>query len=338
MKLDYHTKKYLELLFADSIHVELRHNVGGESFWPANADELIQIASALSDTGNLFTSLHRVEHPPAGKVNGEDVNRFTRLFFDFDPVRPKDTSSTALELEAAQQAANRLRRELNVLGWALPAIALSGNGYHLQFRIALPNTEEFREALTLIYWGLKEWHSSNHVEFDTSVRNPGRICGLYGSTKRKGMATPERPHRVSHVEVPTPWNQITQRQIIALADRFARSREAQPAPREFSLGGGITGTGDYRTLDVVAWFISLGLYHGPITGNIHAVQCPWQAEHSSSSPANHSDTVLFEADGGWPGFHCKHSHCDGRDIRDVIALYGNASAFCRAEFRSAHHV
>jgi hypothetical protein len=89
-----------------------------------------------------------------------------------------------------------------------------------------------------------------------------------------------------------------------------------------------SGGGDYATLDVIAWFASHGLYRGHIRDNVHAVICPWIDEHTTPSPANGGDTVTFEADDGWPGFHCKHSHCSGRTIRDVIEVLGDADAFC----------
>jgi hypothetical protein len=82
---------------------------------------------------------------------------------------------------------------------------------------------------------------------------------------------------------------------------------------------------------VVAWFASHGIYRGHIEGKVHAVLCPWREEHTT--PPGRSDTVVFEADGGWPGFYCHHAHCAGRGIRDVMQALGDADAFCAGEYQ-----
>jgi hypothetical protein len=62
------------------------------------------------------------------------------------------------------------------------------------------------------------------------------------------------------------------------------------------------------------------------------VRCPWDAEHSSIDSDHSTATVIWESDGGWPTFHCSHDHCDGRTIRDVMAIWGDADAFCARQF------
>ncbi len=166
------------------------------------------------------------------------------------------------------------------------------------------------------------------VTFDRSVRNPARLCALYGFVKRKGLETAERPHRESWIEIPAEWGMVPPEQVAVVATALARSTPVRSdvRPVEPSMIGGY---GNYSTLDVVGWFRSQGLYIGHLEGNKHAVTCPWADEHTNPSPENGSDTIVFETDGGWPGFHCKHSHCDGRTIRDVMNLWGDADAFCK---------
>lgn len=56
------------------------------------------------------------------------------------------------------------------------------------------------------------------------------------------------------------------------------------------------------------------------------VDCPWKDEHTTPSPADGSDTVLFEPNhGGYDGygFRCLHAHCDGRKFDpDVVKALG----------------
>ncbi|MBP8284638.1 MAG: hypothetical protein KAX46_12125, partial [Chromatiaceae bacterium] len=229
-----------------------------------------------------------------------------------------------------------LKTRLAVLGWPEPLMALSGNGWHLQYRTALPATPETAEMLRLIYDGLAKEFGDDEIIFDRAVRNPSRLCGLYGSIKRKGSNLPDRPHRQSLAQIPAPWRQVHPRQVAGLANLFAQ----QSRPRVMGATRSPTtalppgGKGDYASLDVAAWFAAHGAYVGILAGHIHGVRCPWQAEHSSPSPKTASDTVIFASAGdGWPGFHCKHGHCAGRDIKDVLRLWGDADAFCTAEFQ-----
>ena len=88
----------------------------------------------------------------------------------------------------------------------------------------------------------------------------------------------------------------------------------------------VTGNVDFKRLDVVAWFQAHGLYDEYQESNVHWVRCPWEHEHSSD---NRGATVIFHPDGGWAGFHCKHDHCQGRNIQQVAALLGDAKDFVR---------
>lgn len=344
---------YLERLLADAGQVELCHMAGKRirSTWHQDTDSLIAAATQSQGTGNLFTTLNRIdpgalaEHiqqaTQAGRASPRTtdacISRYTRIFFDLDPARPTGQSSTAEELTAAQVRAHGLRTRLAVLGWPEPLMARSGNGWHLQYRTALANTPETSEMLRLIFDGLAQEFGDDEVTFDRAVRNPSRLCTLYGSWKRKGPNLPDRPHRQSLALIPADWRQVHPRQVAGLANLFAQ----QSHPRVMGATRSPTtalppgGKGDYASLDVAAWFDHHQAYVGILAGHIHGVRCPWQNEHTSVSPKTASDTVIFASAGdGWPGFHCKHSHCTGRNIKDVIRLWGDADAFCGAAFQT----
>ncbi|SDX70402.1 hypothetical protein SAMN05421644_11029 [Allochromatium warmingii] len=345
------TLEYLQRLTHDAGWIELCRIVRGvEAVWDDRPEVILNQAREWAGAGNLFTTLQRIDRDalvgylteqrqadPRKRPRTPDhaVKRYCRLFFDFDPVRPTGTSSTADELDEALIRAQGLRDRLLALDWPLPAIAMSGNGWHLQYRTALPNTPETREQLALIYAGLHREFSDDVVEFDRAVRNPARLCALYGSVKRKGPNTADRPHRRSAIWLPSDWKQVLPKQVAALADYFARqssqTRSTGTAARSATR---IEGQGNYASLDVVRWFQAHDAYVGHLEGNKHGVRCPWSSEHTSPSPKSGSDTIVFESDGGWPGFYCHHAHCQGRTIRDVMALWGDADAFCSEAFQS----
>ncbi len=343
--------KYLDRLIHDAGLVELAHMANGRiwSTWHTTTDSLLAAATRVADHGNLFTTLNRIDPTGldahlAGRIGRTPdacITRYTRLFFDFDPERPKGQSSTDSELAAAESRARGLLAKLAALGWPMPLLAMSGNGWHLQFRTALPNTPETSAQLKAIYTGLAGEFSDDEVAFDKAVRNPARLCALYGSVKRKGIHRPERPHRLSFCQVPSDWRQVHPRQVEGLANLYAR-QATQIAPGAATrpataLAHG--GKGNYATLDAVAWFTAHGAYVGHIDSHIHGVRCPWSTEHTTPSPKSGSDSVIFAGIGdNWPGFHCKHGHCSDRGIRDVMMFWGDADDYCAAAFQPARRV
>jgi hypothetical protein len=335
------SNEYLDRLVLEAGVVEVAHFEGGNitSAWFDDAEAIRETFRTawrkLLATGSLYTTINRIRSAeeieayraenPNGRTKDVHIERYCRLMFDFDPVRPTGTSSTDDELRAAELRADGLARRLfEAHGWPVPARGMSGNGHHLMYRVALPNDAETREALRALHAGLAKELSDDEVDFDPTVRKPGQLCCLYGSVKRKGPNTDERPHRKSSIYVPSDWRQVPRKLVMAMAERYARKPSTVLCGQ--SRQGGGYGKGDYRTLDVVAWFRAHELYKRPASGNAHEVLCPWRHLHTTNVDGG---SIVYEADGGWPGFVCQHSHCQGRTIRDVIRELGDADQFCR---------
>jgi hypothetical protein len=331
---------YLEWAFKDCQRVELVHQLPGHRFARGVYDDIDRLrvdAAARLSSGNLFISLNmpRETQPYAIRLGSglgnDDMVRIVRLLFDFDPVRPPGVASTDAELALARAKAYQLEAFLSAFGWPLPARALSGNGVHRIYRVALPASEETAEQLRLIYLGLADLFSDEYVSFDVSVRNPGRICTLYGSTKRKGDPTPERPHRQSQIIVPQSWEQVSHRSIEAVANHF-RSLLPAPVKPGGSARNPFQGRGaDFNSLDIVALFQAQGLYFRADSNDPqkHFVRCPWEADHSSRANRHSKSTVIWETPSGqFPNFYCAHDHCHGRGIRDVLDRF-DVAAYCR---------
>jgi hypothetical protein len=124
------TSEYLSWLFRDNGMVELRHHHGQqwESFWFDDPDALMAEARARQNVGNLYTSLNRPLSGVTGPLSNDGVQRYTRILFDFDPVRQKNVPATAEEAAEAEARARDCAQLLTVLGWPPPALGLSGNG------------------------------------------------------------------------------------------------------------------------------------------------------------------------------------------------------------------
>ena len=284
-------------------------------------------------------------------IRNDDIDRFIRLVFDIDVI---EKPAGPDQLEQAREVAIAIRRYLSRFNFPLPALVSSGNGYHLIYRCApMPNSPEVRELLRQVYAGLDREFSCDAISFDTTVQNPGRIIRLPGSLNLKSD-----PGRPVEIELPERWRQVQRRDIETLAhmltpptpscDTTASTGSAALANQPRNSGAWIEqtdcgavirtsptygGSGDYASLDIVAWFRAHGHYIRPLEGNKHAVLCPWASEHSSASPPGGGDSIIFEADHSWPGFYCHHDHCRGRGIGELLESWGDADQFCAREFQ-----
>ena len=126
------------------------------------------------------------------------------ILLDFDGAnRPSGISATSDELKAAKRKAYDTAKFLARRGWVNPIAAMSGNGYHLLYRTALPNDRQSSDLLKRCLASLAVMFDDEKTKIDTSVFNASRICKVYGTMARKGDDTPERPHRRSVLLKPT---------------------------------------------------------------------------------------------------------------------------------------
>ena len=209
----------VEVLFEPSTVVELRAFKGRETISGYFDDHalLAHEAGKLEDRGySVYVTLNEVDAAllarasnRARKVYKEpttsdnDIVRRRWLPLDFDPVRPSGVSATDAEKKAARRRVIEVREFLRGFGWPEPVVGDSGNGYHLLYRIELPNDRESLELVKSILEALAFKFSDKAVEVDVTTCNAARIWKLYGTTARKGDDAGDRPHRRSRlVKVP----------------------------------------------------------------------------------------------------------------------------------------
>jgi hypothetical protein len=127
-----------------------------ESGYFDDVERAVEAAIALGKrSGNVYTTLNpvntallararnRTKFADRGSTTSDhDIEGRTRLLIDFDPCRPAGISATDAEKEAAYRKALEVRDFLTGLGWPAPVLADSGNGYHLIYRIDLPNDDD----------------------------------------------------------------------------------------------------------------------------------------------------------------------------------------------------
>jgi P4 family phage/plasmid primase-like protien len=197
----------LRLLCLPGHYYELRavhvpHGTGGTRTFSktfTQPDGMARQAAALSDHGakGVYFTLNPVA--PAVEKNAKDgqVERRALLLVDCDPTRPPDTNATDSEKGLAYDKALQVRDHLKGLGWPVPVLADSGNGYHLLYRIDLPNDDAATLLVHNVLRALADHFNADAVKIDTKVFNAARICKAYGTLARKGQDSQDRPWRYS---------------------------------------------------------------------------------------------------------------------------------------------
>jgi hypothetical protein len=255
----------------------------------------------------LARRVDRLETKPKQTTSDGDIERRRWLLIDLDPVRPAGVSATDAEKAASCELAGRVRTSLTEeIGWPPPVLADSGNGFHLLYRIDLPNDAASTTLVKRLLSRLSEMFGTEQVHLDRTVYNAGRIVKLYGTLARKGDHTAERPHRVSRlVDVPKSLRVVPVDKLALVAG------EPEPQPHET---GNKAPIGSFD----VARFIGNhgievahdGAYAG-IAGAVHRWRlntCPFCGESDGSA-------VIIQFDSGRLGYRCQHNRCIGRDWR-----------------------
>ena len=224
---------------------------------------------------------------------------------DLDPPRPAGTNSTDAEKQAARKEAERVREYLNNRNWPEPMLCDSGNGWHLQYRIDLPNDDN---ATELVRGVLARLHQLFPM-VDAGNFNASRLCKLYGSWARKGEHSEERPWRRSGIVEEGNDMVVTEEQLRSLAPAPLTARASPRKADDVKLSS-LLGFLDY-------YGVSLRSEAREVTGGWQVeIECPWSSEHSSESPR---DTVVSFIAGIGNGFKCFHSHCASRRWREFRA-------------------
>lgn len=136
---------------------------------------------------------------PSNSTHDSDIIGYEWLMIDIDPKRPSGTSSSDEQLELAKQKARNIFKLMRERSWHEPIVAMSGNGYHLLYKIHLKNTDKNKKLIENVLKTLGIIFNDENSDIDQTTYNPSRICKLYGTYAKKGTDTKERPHRLSKI-------------------------------------------------------------------------------------------------------------------------------------------
>ncbi len=292
--------------------------------WAVLADAAVRLNRSGAA---VYVTLNRIDRQLLGRycnrikefasttTSDHDVTRRRWILLDFDPVRPKDTSATDEQLEAARTTSQACLDYLRSQGWPQPMQAESGNGMHLLYRLDLPNDEGSRDLVKGALAGLAARFDDAAVSIDQTVFNAARIVKLYGTVANKGDHAPLTPWRLAHIEATPPCGEL-----VAAGQLRALCLTTQHNDRPARVNGAGHFVSRERGPFDMADFLSR---HGiEYTQDAHdgseryrLAQCPFNPDHVNGQAA------LFVSADGVPGFKCQHNSCADKHWRDVRDLF-----------------
>lgn len=330
-------KRALELLKPNDELFEIRGIKGKENIsgYFTNAENAINALESYNfrDTANwqIYFSLNKINTACYSReqcnkfissnygnklitTSDNDILHYEWILLDFDTERPSGTSSSNEELEKSHQKAVKIYQTLKEYGFGEPVTALSGNGYHLLYKVNFENTPENVQLVKSFLGTLNRLFSDNMVKIDTSVFNPARICKLYGTIAAKGTPTAERPHRQAKIlTVPAELSETSR----DLLQSFVNEHEQ---PKEKTNNRRLPQRYSGNSFNLADW---LSEHDVPIRStdtkngdNYYILEsCPFNPEHTGKDSA-----VIQKADGTLC-FNCFHNSCSDKTWKDFRLFY-----------------
>ena len=254
---------------------------------PINPDELVRSLNAAAD---------------------EDIACRKWIMLDFDPIRTtkdqKDNSTDSEKVVALAQA-EECRDALTAIGWPRPVVIDSGNGYHLRYRVELPNDEPSHALVR----GLLHSLAGKYSLMDLTNHNASRIAKLPGSWARKGEPSGDRPHRLSTLLEAGENVVVSVAQLNAAAPHAGTGAAYEATPEATSAELKIMRT----------WLLGY-LEHFELVHRTEArrttggwkigVYCPLTESDESPHDDSGDTSTILQIINGRLSFKCSHNSCE----------------------------
>lgn len=247
----------------------------------------------------------------APSTGDADVKNLLWLFVDVDPERKTGVSATDKERDAAFDMAKRVVTFLENHNFPEPIKAVSGNGAHLLYRIALKNTAENRDIVANCLNALDMLFTDDEVKIDTVNANPSRVCKLYGTMAQKGTSTKSRPHRMSRMfYVPEQLKVVPKVNLEWLADQFPKEEPQQQRS---------ANSWQHEEFDVERWLSEHGFNFEKKqwkNGIKYVLDvCPYDSTHTAP------DASIIKLNSGAITFKCFHNSCQNHTWKELRSAY-----------------
>lgn len=160
-------------------------------------DATMEQVERLADE-QVYWTLNPVA-PDARRANKKSVLSRRWFLIDVDTVRPKGCSSSEPEKIGAACVCGAILEHLLGEGWPAPVMVDSGNGWHLLYRVDMPNDPLSQQVLKAASHALGERFDCSRAVVDRATHDAPRVSKLPGTLARKGPDTVDRPHRFARI-------------------------------------------------------------------------------------------------------------------------------------------
>lgn len=280
-------------------------------------EALIASAKKASGSFQVYVSLNH-RRPTANKYEksnhlfpakrdfggkNSDVDKIRKILIDIECRRGKEIPASAQEIDRAGLVTDQIAKCLFEKFSIECSKFLSGNGFHLIFRVNLKKNSETDGKIRKFLTDLGKKFDDADISIDTSVHDPARVCKLYGTMSVKGTASVDRPHRLAKV-----LKICDSSKIFDVPNLISTSKK--------------TDVAQDPNANVFAIIKSSGLYIRQKSEDMHIIRCPWSASHTTGTDGDTS-TIYHSANEQVPEyFNCKHSHCSNKKLTDLKAHLG----------------
>lgn len=235
----------------------------------------------------------------------KNIIRRRIIGIDIDPVRnPVKISSTDNEKLLSYNCVIEVRAWLSSQGFPLPVLGDSGNGYHLDYFVDLPITEDIKKIYENFFAVLKIKFPKDAVDVQ-GFADANRIWKVYGTMVRKGENMPDRPHRQSRLlEIPDTRELVTIELLKRIADMLPKDEFKVP-----SSNGSNTGSKAWDAPKLKKWLDEHGAVikrtknDGSITRYVLET-CLMNPDHEG-----HKEAEVHINEVGIIGYKCHHDSC-----------------------------
>lgn len=279
------------------------------------------------DNGGIYFVMNKIAKPDtvmareqANKLiktkdttNDKMIERYQWLFVDIDRENAvSGTSSSNEELTKLKEIAKKVYGYMRQKGFAKPIVAMSGNGYHLLYRIDMPNTEETKQLITKVLKVLSIFFSNQNTKIDTVNSNPARLCKLYGTWAKKGSETETRKFREAQIlSYGDGFETINNYELLlSIADELPKE---EPKRTNISL----KNSSNFNIKDFFAKHGITVVNETSVIGGTkyELAECPFNPDHNKDHPA------VFDFDNGGQEFKCFHNSCSGNHWKEFRLFY-----------------
>lgn len=268
------------------------------------------VLNKISDACYSREQTERFIEKAKNTTSDNDITNREWLLIDIDPKRSAGVSSSDEEKNKSKKTINDVFAWLRDFGFPEPIVADSGNGFHLLYKINLPNNDESKELIKTVLSVLDMYFVNEFCDIDKTVFNASRITKLYGTAARKGNSTEQRPHRESYfVRVPDVIKETPTVLLQKVADLFPK----QDKP---------TFNNNYNAdrFDLSNFLVKNGInvrqQQNFALGTKYILDsCFFDESHKGK------DAAIFEMQNGAIAYKCLHNSCSHKKWQDVRLLF-----------------